>query len=133
MAPTIPQPLMPLLSQHRTKTTTTTAKFLISRNPAHKWTNTNNNNNNNNALSSPRLTYFHHPHLNPHLNPVHLPLSLCHRFLLPRHPLRLLRRLFSPPFRHSLTLMMTTSQATASDSTQPSNKTVSNFSIYIAL
>ena len=132
MAPTIPQPLMPLLSQHRTKTTTTTAKFLISRNPAHKWTNTNNNNNNN-ALSSPRLTYFHHPHLNPHLNPVHLPLSLCHRFLLPRHPLRLLRRLFSPPFRHSLTLMMTTSQATASDSTQPTNKTVSHFSIYIAL
>ena len=130
MAPTIPQPLMPLLSQHRTKTTTTTAKFLISRNPAHKWTNTNNNNNNNNnALGSPRLTYFHHPHLNP----VHLPLSLCHRFFLPRHPLRLLRRLFSPPFRHSLTLMMTTSQATASDSTQPTNKMVSHFSIYIAL
>ena len=128
MAPTIPQPLMPLLSQHRTTTTTTTtAKFLISRNPAHRWTNTNNNNNNN-AHSSPRLTYFHHPHLNP----AHLPLSLCHRFLLPRHPLRLLRRLCSPSFRHSLTLM-TTSQATASDSTQPSNKTVSPFSIYIAL
>ncbi|XP_030924326.1 uncharacterized protein LOC115951282 isoform X1 [Quercus lobata] len=117
MALTIPQPLRPLFSQYRT--TTTTAKFLISRNPAHKWTNTNNNNNNNNAYSSPRLTYFHHPHLNP----AHLPLSLCHRFLLPRHPLHLLRRLCSPPFRHSLTLM-TTSQATASDSTQPSNKTV---------
>nr|XP_023929398.1 kinesin-related protein 12-like isoform X1 [Quercus suber] len=127
MATTIPQPLRPLLSQHRT---TTTAKFLISRNPAHRWTNTNNNNNssnnnnsNNNALSSPRLTYFHHPHPHPQLNPVHLPHSLRHRFLLPRHPFRLLRRLCSPPFRHSLTLM-TTSQATASDSTQPSNKTV---------
>ena len=111
MASAIPQSLRPLFHQHRTKT-----RFLIGLNPADKW---NNNNNNNVPSSSSRLALLHHPLSNP----VHLTLSLCHRFFLPAHPLRLLRRLRSPPFRHFLTLM-TTPQAAAPDSTQPSTKTV---------
>ncbi|GMY14798.1 kinesin-related protein 12-like isoform X1 [Fagus crenata] len=110
MASAIPQSLRPLFHQHRTKT-----RFLIALNPADKW----NNNNNNVPSSSSRVALLHHPLSNP----VHLTLSLCHRFFLPPHPLRLLRRLRSPPFRHFLTLM-TTPQAAAPDSTQPSTKTV---------
>ena len=64
------------------------------------------------------LPFLHHPHYNP----VHLPLSLCHRFILPL-PIRFLRLPRSPPFRHSLTLMATP-HAASPDSSQPSTKTV---------
>ncbi|KAB1223654.1 Acylphosphatase [Morella rubra] len=110
MASAIPQPLRPLFRQHRT------SRSSISRNPPDKWTCTKHDNN---ASSPPRLAHLHPPHYHP----AHPLLSLCPRLLLPCLHLHSLRRPRSPPFRHSLPLM-TSSHAAATDSTQPSSKTV---------